>query len=165
MTRLRPITGAEYAHWRAQTTPPYAADKVRIGRWSPEEALAEAEKELQALLPQGLHTPGHHFFTIEGEDDSGSGVAVGVVWLGQAQRAFGPIGFVYDLVIWPPHRRQGHGAAAMRALEHQARRLGLHGLALHVFGHNSGARALYAALGYAPTHLNLYKPLPAPEAP
>jgi len=40
-----------------------------------------------------------------------------------------------------------------------ARTLGLSGIALHVFGHNSGAQALYASLGYQITNLNLFKPL------
>jgi ribosomal protein S18 acetylase RimI-like enzyme len=39
--------------------------------------------------------------------------------------------------------------------------MGLAGIALHVFGHNQSARALYEKLGYAPTNLNLYKPLAA----
>ena len=48
---------------------------------------------------------------------------------------------------------------AFLAVEAEARRLGLAGIGLHVFGHNTGAQALYAKLGYVPTHINLYKPL------
>jgi hypothetical protein len=33
------------------------------------------------------------------------------------------------------------------------------GVGLHVFGHNAGARALYEALGYQPTNINMFKPL------
>lgn len=155
MTALRPMTPAEFLRWRAQTTPSYAADKVRVGRWSEEAALAEAEKELSTLLPDGLLSAGHVFFTIE----SGPGASVGAVWVARAERAFGPIGYVYDLVVWPEHRGQGHGEGAMQALEAEAVKLGFHGLALHVFGHNHPARSLYAKLGYLPTNLNLFKPL------
>jgi predicted GNAT family acetyltransferase len=31
--------------------------------------------------------------------------------------------------------------------------------ALHVFGHNTTAQALYAKLGYSPTNINLFKAL------
>ena len=37
---------------------------------------------------------------------------------------------------------------------------GLSGIALHVFGHNREARALYRKLGYVATNINLYKPVP-----
>jgi ribosomal protein S18 acetylase RimI-like enzyme len=149
------MTADEFSRWRAQTIPPYAADKVRTGRWSEAESLAEAEKELMSLLPDGLQSLGHEFFTIESE----SGAKVGVIWIARAERAFGPIGYIYDLVVWPEYRRQGYGAQAMRALEAEATILGFHGLALHVFGHNRSAQDLYAKLGYLPTNINMFKPL------
>lgn len=157
MAHLRPMTPAEFTHWRAQSIPTYAADKVRSGRWTAAESLAEAEKELTQLLPEGLQTAGHTLYTIEDE----AGQSVGALWVARAQRPAGPIGYVYDLVVWPEHRKQGHARRAMRALEHEAVGLGFHGLALHVFGHNLPALALYQELGYGPTNINMYKPLVA----
>ena len=61
--------------------------------------------------------------------------------------------------VMPEHRRQGHAYGALLALEHEARRLGLTGVALHVFGHNTTAQARYAKLGYSPTNINLFKSL------
>lgn len=84
---------------------------------------------------------------------------VGVIWIAKAERAFGSIGFIYDLVVWPEHRRQGYAAQATRALEEEATRLGLQGLALHVFGHNAPAQDLYVKLGYQPTNISMFKPL------
>lgn len=162
MTRLRPMTEDEFSHWREQSITGYAADKVRSGRWSEAESLAEAAKELAGLLPDGLATAGHVIYTIESE----AGVSVGALWVARTERPAGPIGYVYDLVVWPAQRRQGHAAAAMRAMEVEALRLGWCGLALHVFGHNTPARQLYERLGFEPTNLNLFKPLaPAGAAP
>lgn len=79
----------------------------------------------------------------------------------RAAQAVCPTGFIYDLVVWPAHRRQGHAAAALRALECEARALGLQALSLHVFGHNHAAQRLYARLGYAPTSIHMAKPLDA----
>jgi len=155
MTRLRPMTPAEFTHWRAQSIPTYAADKVRSGRWKAAESLAEAEKELAQLLPEGLQTAGHTHFTIEDQ----AGRSVGALWVARAERAAGPIGYIYDLVVWPEHRKKGHARRAMQALEHEAVGLGFRGLALHVFGHNRPARALYRELGYEPTNINMFKPL------
>jgi ribosomal protein S18 acetylase RimI-like enzyme len=152
MTRLRSLTADEFFRWRAQTVPAYAADKVRTGRWS------EAESLEVSLLPDGAQSPGHIFFAVEAD----SGTSVGVIWIARAERAFGPVGYIYDLVVWPEYRRQGYAEQAMRALEEEARNLGFHGLALHVFGHNRSARDLYAKLGYEPTNINMFKPLPHP---
>jgi ribosomal protein S18 acetylase RimI-like enzyme len=149
------MTSAEFNSWRHQSILAYAEDKVRMGRWKQEESLVEAEKEINSFLSQGLETPGHHIFTIE----AASAVGVGALWLGRTERATGPIGFIYDLVIWPEHRRQGHAAAAMRAAETEATRLGFRGLALHVFGHNNSARDLYTKLGFVVTNLNMFKSL------
>ncbi len=41
----------------------------------------------------------------------------------------------------------------------QAQKRGLSGIALHVFGQNTGAQALYQKLGYLPTNINMFKPL------
>ena len=157
MVRLRPMTSAEFSLWREHSIPAYAADKVQSGRWSEQESIEEAERELSSFLPQGLETPGHVMFTIETD----SGQSVGALWVGRAKRAAGPIGYIYDLVVWPEHRRKGYAASAMRALEFEAVNLGFNGLALHVFGHNKSAQALYAQLGYAATNINMFKPLTA----
>lgn len=148
----------EFATWRARTLPAYAADKVRSGQWAADESLGRAEAELAALLPAGLRSDGHRLFTIQDAD----GTAVGALWIAQVPRGGRAIAYVYDLVVWPAHQRQGHAERAMRALEAHVRDMGLDGLALHVFGHNLQAQALYRKLGYAPTNISLFKPLPGP---
>ena len=159
MTRLCPMNAAEFSHWREQSIPAYAADKVRSGRWSEAESLSEAEKELSTLLSQGQETPGHKFFTIKAASDH----SIGALWIARAERPSGPIGYIYDLVIWPEHRRKGHAESAMRELEDEVSRLGFGGLALHVFGHNASARCLYSKLGYEPTNINMFKSLAPPS--
>lgn len=149
------MTSEEFSVWRAQSIPAYAADKVRSGRWSESESLAEAEKELSDLLPEGLGTIGHALYTIETE----TGQSVGAIWVARAECPTGPIGYVYDLVVWPEHRRRGLAAQAMLALEQEAVKLGFKGLALHVFGHNKSAQQLYVKLGYEPTNINMFKPV------
>lgn len=153
---IRPLTEAEYAAWLADVVPGYAGDKVAAGQWREDEALEKSRQEYEALLPQGRDTPDSHLYSIDAAD----GRHVGVLWLLVKQRGAERIVHVYDLMVWPAHQRQGHAERAMRAAEDEVRRLGLAGIALHVFGHNKAARALYDKLGYEPTNLNLYKPVP-----
>lgn len=160
VSTLRPMTASEYADWVEQSITGYAADKVASGQWTPEESLELTRKEIADLLPLGLETPGNHLFAVV---DS-QGDAVGMLWFGVKRKFGADIAYVFDVGIRPERQREGHAARAFLALEDEARRLGLSGIALHVFGHNDAARALYAKLGFRPTNISLFKPIEPPRA-
>jgi ribosomal protein S18 acetylase RimI-like enzyme len=149
------MTASEYADWVEQSITGYADDKVVSGQWTPEESLELARKELAELLPLGLETPGNSLFAVL---DS-QAVAVGMLWFGVKKRFGADIAYVFDIHIRPERQREGHAARAFLALEGVVRRLGLSGIALHVFGHNDAARALYDKLGFRPTNISLFKPI------
>lgn len=87
------------------------------------------------------------------------GAAVGMLWFPVHERAGARVAYVYDVAIRPEQQRRGLASAAFAALEGEARRRGLTGIGLHVFGHNPGARALYEKLGYAATDISMFKRL------
>jgi len=153
MSALRPMTEPEYAAWLAQAIPGYAADKVASGQWSEADSLDLSKKEHAELLPQGLATPDNHFYVLL----DANAAAVGVLWFAVKTRFDARIAYVFDVSVVPQRQREGHAYRAFRALEDEVRRLGLSGIALHVFGHNAGAQALYAKLGFTPTNISLFK--------
>ena len=157
MQVLRPMTESEYAEWLAVVIPSYAADKVALHRWTTEEAVDRAKKEYEQLLPKGLQTESNYFFAVL----NGSGETVGSLWFVEAARVGYRVAYVFDIFVKPEYRRQGQAIRALEALEVEAAARGLAGIALQVFGHNLSARSLYSKLGYSPTNINLYKPLPA----
>jgi ribosomal protein S18 acetylase RimI-like enzyme len=151
---------SEYATWLEEAIPAYAADKVASGQWSQEASLELSRKENDELLPQGLETPDNHFYTIvDSESD-----AVGTLWFAVKTKFNSRIAYVFDISISPERRREGHAYQALLALEAEVRKLGLSGIALHVFGYNTGAQALYAKLGFQPTNISLFKSVGAPSA-
>jgi ribosomal protein S18 acetylase RimI-like enzyme len=152
---LRPISDDEYASWLETVIPGYAEDKVASGQWSAESALELARKEYAELLPKGKHTENNYIFSVLGA----GGEVVGTLWFVAKERANRRIAYVYDIFVLPDRRRQGHAFRAFQALEREAAKLGLTGIALHVFGHNHEAQALYCKLGYVPTNINMYKPV------
>ncbi|MEO8524071.1 MAG: GNAT family N-acetyltransferase [Caldimonas sp.] len=152
---LVPMTEVEYRAFVEAAVPDFAADKIASGEWTEDEALDLARRAFESLLPQGRETGGNHFFTVR--DDEAE--AVGVLWIATKERAGQRVAYVYNIGIEPEHRRRGHASRAFLALEEQARALDASGIALHVFGHNPGAQALYAKLGYRPTNINMFKPL------
>lgn len=160
-TELVPMDAPAFRAFVEQTAVEYAADKVASGQWRASDAEAMARRELDELLPQGLATPGHRLFTL---CDAESGDAVGTLWIAEQVRGGRTIAYVYDIAVAPAHRRRGHAARAFEALEAMVRELGWEGIALHVFGHNDGARALYEGLGFRPTNIHLFKEVASAKA-
>jgi ribosomal protein S18 acetylase RimI-like enzyme len=148
------MSEAAWAAFRDIAVTSYAQDKVACGQWSSAEAPGLSAAEFEKLLPRGAATPGNHLYEIR---DATDGRAVGDLWFAEQERGGRPIAYVYDVRIAPEHRRQGHAERAFAELERIAGDLGLSGVALHVFGHNTGARALYARLGFGESNVNLYK--------
>ena len=152
---LLPMTPDTWESWRTTSISEYAAAKVRAGTWSEDEAVARAEREFAELLPQGLATPGHELRSIIAVDGSD----MGSVWLGPRDAPGAGTCFIWDIVVHPGVRGRGYGRAALLALEPLARELGYDAIALHVFGDNAVARALYRTSGYTETDVTMVKAL------
>ena len=146
------MTPEEYGPFMERLIPDYAAEHIVSGRWSAEDSLAGARKEVERLLPQGIATPNEHFLTLLGGTPE---ERVGYLWLHLDKNN----GFVYDLWIAEPHRRKGYAREGMRAVEPYARERGATRIALHVFGHNAPARELYRSLGYGERDVVMAKDL------
>jgi ribosomal protein S18 acetylase RimI-like enzyme len=154
MVSLRAMTEEEFRSFLSKDIEDYAAEKVRAGNWTAEEALRRSKEDHDGLLPRGLASPHQHLYTIELD-----GEPVGRLWLSTDPHLGNGVGFIYDLFVAEAFRRRGVARQAMRLLEGEALQLGLTSLALHVFGFNAAARALYEDLGYAVTNINMAKPL------
>ncbi len=153
---LRPMTADAYQRFWHDSVAEYAQEKVTAGQWLAETAAAQSADEFAHLLPQGLATPDHHLFEIT---DPATGQAVGHLWFAIETRHGIRIAYVYDLAVQPEHQRRGHATRAFRAMEDRVRALNVWRIDLHVFGHNPGAQALYAALGYRVTSVTMAKSL------
>lgn len=156
MTLLTPMTEPEFAAYLEIAIPDFARSKVASGQWSEIESLALSRQDYAQLLPQGLATTGNFLYTVR---DAATQAPVGILWFAAQERGGKQIAFVYDIEIVAEHQRRGHASRAFAALEDEVRRLGLAGVALHVFGSNSGALALYHRLGFQTTNVNMFKPV------
>lgn len=162
MTSLRPMTQEAYPAFFEHAATGYAAQNVAGGRWPAEDAAELARAETKRLLPQGLESPGNHIFDVV---DDADGKTVGYVWFAEAPRGSIKIAFVCQVTIYPEFQGLGHAKAALAMVEQRARDLGLAGMALHVFAHNTAARSLYESAGYQVSSLNMIKPFGASDCP
>jgi ribosomal protein S18 acetylase RimI-like enzyme len=142
-----------YDAWLEETIREYAQEKVASGNYAEEGSLERSRGEFDALLPQGLQTPGHEIRSMV--DDAGE--RVGYVWFTIEDRPVGRVVFIYDIAVTPAHRRKGHAQATLAEVEAYAREHGCIGVMLHVFGSNTGARHLYLRAGYDETNVIMLK--------
>ncbi len=152
---LRHPTGDEYDRWSVAMWEEYVDDLVASGTMTREAAQQKARREDAELLPDGLATPGQLILRVEA-----GGQPIGWIWMAlHNPRAEPGVGFIYDISIDEAFRGRGYGRSAMQVAEEEARRNGLHALALSVFGQNVVARALYSGLGYRETSVQMRKDL------
>lgn len=156
MTLLTPMTETEFCAYLETAIPDFAQDKVNAGQWVPAESLELSRKGYAESLPQGLATPDNYLFAVR---DGATSEQIGMLWFAAQERGGQRIAYVYDVAIDAQHQRKGHASRVFAALEVEVQKRGLSGIALHVFGHNTGAQALYQKLGYLPTNINMFKPL------
>lgn len=154
MTVLSSMNDAEFAKYLAVAIPGYAQGKVESGQWAETDSLELSRKTYADLLPQGLKTQNNFLFTVH---DGVSAESIGMVWFAAQDRGAQRVAFVYDVSIDSAHQRRGHATRAFAALEAEVHSSGLSGIALHVFGKNTGAQALYHKLGFVTTNINMFK--------
>ncbi len=156
MVKLAAMTEQTFVDYLATAAQDYAAEKVRAGNWSAEEALVRAEQDLKKLLPGGVRSKDQYLFSIL---DDATSAPLGMIWFAVMRHGPRAQAFIYDFIIDEAHRRRGYGRQAMLAVEQEVKKLGLDTISLHVFGHNHAARALYEQLGYETTNINMSKKL------
>jgi ribosomal protein S18 acetylase RimI-like enzyme len=156
MITLEPMTEAEYQSYLVPAVTGYAHEIAISAAMSEEAALESSRKQYAELLPTGRATPNNYLFTIV---DAERHHPVGILWFALEEKQGRSVAFVYDVSIEEEYRRHGYGSQAFREMEKQVRELGGSRIALHVFGHNSGAVDMYTKLGYETTSVMMAKEL------
>lgn len=127
----------------------YAQEKIDSGNWKQEEALEQSRKEHLYLLPEGVHTEGHHLFSILNESQEN----VGMIWFGIKEQGE-PVGaFIWKFEIYEKFRRCGYASASLTELRRMLAGMGVKRVSLHVFASNRAAVSLYEKMGYEPTNI------------
>lgn len=154
MTKLVPIRPEQFSAFAETANAGYAQDNVLSGRWPSANAPSLAQAEFEQLLPQGPATPNHHVYEIQ---DESSGETVGYLWFAVVGASDARSAYIYNVTVKQSFRRRGHAKAALIWLEQFANAHGLASVRLNVFAHNPNALALYRALGYKATSMNMRK--------
>lgn len=151
------MTAEQYEDYLEQMAPDYAREHVEAGNWPDEGAVERAAKEMREdYLPQGVETKDNFLFTLV---DPEIGERVGMLWYGFVGKVDRRQAFVFDVIVDEAYRRRGYASQAFEKMEELVRAAGVDVIALHVFGYNKGAKAMYEKLGFEVTDIMMKKRL------
>ena len=153
---LRPMTDAEYDTFYSKLITEYAADNIKAGNWSEEDAIELSKEDSEKLLPDGRDTSRMLLYSA----DNSEGEYVGYVWVGLERGGVASAGaWIYDIEVNQSQRGKGYGRALLEAAERETLKNGVNKIGLNVFGPNKVARNLYETAGYEITQLQMSKSL------
>jgi len=149
---FRKMTRDEFSKYRKLSLEEYAQDIARNFRRPIDEVRTEAKQQVRRILRNGLSTPGHFLYNVLEKKTSET---IGLIWFNvddDKKRAF-----LYDILIYQPHRGKGYGRRTLELLETKLRNLGVTQFGLHVFAHNQVAIKLYKTHGFYTASFNMQK--------
>ena len=125
----------------------YARSLVEEAGFSAEEAAAKTEADHASLFPHRAQQLDHRIAVVE---DASSGEGLGhVFWAARTPPGSSRMrAYLYDLFVADRFRGRGIGRRVLELLEADARREGLPGIDLNVWGGNDVARRLYRSAGF-----------------
>lgn len=139
MVTLAPMSRERYEFWREHIWTAYFDELVQAG-FSEAYARENCASDAAATMPNGELVDGHVALAMVHRERE-----IGNVWLVQVSATEWSI---YDIEVDEAFRGQGHGRAAMRAIEAYVRERGGRSIGLYVLGFNHTARTLYESEGY-----------------
>ncbi len=160
MIKFQPLNAAQFDDYRRYFIADYGQEISLNFRVPLAQALVQAETALAESFPAGKAQPGHHLLSIEIDGDTKqnrSAQQIGYFWLTDTEKTHTV--FINDFVIFSELRNKGLGRAAIDALERKLKHQGVTQLKLRVAFENTRALALYQAVGFNITGLNMAKTL------
>jgi ribosomal protein S18 acetylase RimI-like enzyme len=152
--QLRPMLDDEFAAWLPRMRDDYGQAMIDDAGILPESAREKAAADVEQLFPGERPSLDQFVFVIDAD-----GEAAGELWLAERDDMGRRALFIYDIHVHAAYRGRGYGKAAMLLAEEEARRRGIHRIALNVFGRNTVARGLYLSLGYTENAVAMSKSL------
>lgn len=139
--RFREMSDDEFDRFAEWDILDYSKDLIKAGLSSEENALEDAKKSFNELLPQGKSSKDNYIYVVVNNDNEG----VGFIWY---QKYMEDIAFICDFLILEKFRKQGYGKQTLLLLEKEAKEKALNKVLLNVFKYNKPAFSLYKSLEY-----------------
>lgn len=143
--QLREMSIEEFKIFSKNSIFDYANDLVKSSGITMDEALIQAQREFEEMLPNGLETKDNMLRVIV---DAAEEKSVGVIWyLFEMTDGVKQV-FLSDFIIKEEERRKEYASAALIEMERDAQRNGCAESVIYVWKHNPSGINLYTKCGY-----------------
>ena len=156
MVELARMSEADFRRYMETAVEDYAQAHIKAGDCDPAEARTLAQADYDALLPQGISTPGQFLFCVR---MPGEASPIGMVWFELRDRKGRKSAYIYDIQVEAAQRGKGYGAQVLGETERLAAEMGAERIGLNVMGWNHAARRLYEKSGFTITGIGMTKAL------
>ena len=154
MIKIQKMLPEEFTELIEMGQPHYIEGKAKSLGISYEQAREKALKEYQAILPEGIHTKNHKFFTAKFD-----GKLAGYAWVEIREEESKISAWGYDIHVKDEYRRQGIAKEIFKELEGKLKEIGVEEVRFHVYADNFRAIPLYEQFGFETTNIVMRKKL------
>lgn len=151
MIYFEPIREDEFDEYWKHSVESWMKDMGKAGLIDSSISYEEAEGHVKKFIPEGIHTPGHHFMHIIANGDK-----IGTLWI-EIRTKGTTEAYLWDIFIENGYRGKGYGKDAMVKLDEFVKEKGAIKISLNVFGFNTVARSLYQKMGYQDAAITMLK--------
>ncbi len=117
-----------------------------------ERAIEKAQKQLSELLPDGIKSKDHYFYSAYQENQF-----VGYAWVNIKKETMNAWG--YNIYVERKFRRSGIAKEIFKTLQIELKSMGVKQISFHVFANNKNAIALYEQSGFEVSNIVMKKEL------
>lgn len=118
MIKILKMTQDGFNHYMLSAIKNYANEKVNNGTWESKDALSNSKKQYALLLPDGLQTANHYFYSIFNKEEK-----IGYIWLAKDDENK-QSAFIYDFEIYEEFQNLGFGSKTLDLVADKAKELG-----------------------------------------
>jgi ribosomal protein S18 acetylase RimI-like enzyme len=152
MVNIRKMKDEEF--WIVVDNPDdgYAEGMAKAQGISLEEAKKSAKNQIANLLPDGINTKDHFFYSAESKDQF-----VGYTWVNikpDTKNAWG-----YNIFVLEEFRRSGVAKEIFNCLQVKLKEKGVKQVSFHVYADNTNAISLYEQNGFEVSNIVMKKEL------
>lgn len=141
---LRSMTEEEYKEWIVVSTKQQALDRASFSNEDYEKIYEGVLKIVPILLPKGMQTENHYFYSIDTLNDKN----IGYIWYASNPEKPDKSVFLLDIHLLEDYRSKGIGRVALSKAHEMIKDQGFDSVFLNVLNTNF-AKKLYLSLGYS----------------
>ncbi|MNE67144.1 putative N-acetyltransferase YycN [compost metagenome] len=153
---IEKMTALVFSEYKNIAIKLHAIEQSEAQDQSKESSEASTLSAFNRLLPDGINTKDHFFYSIKIHTTKS---IAGYIWTYHHETATGMEAYLYDILILEEYKRMGIGKKSLGQILENLKLAGFRRVVLHAFSRNQAAINLYRSLGFRETSIYMAKNL------